>query len=127
MEPFSTAQNRDEQLTCCPRVVRLGGSIYVSGTTGTDELGRVVGIGDAQAQFIQALKNVEIALATVGADRRHIVSVRVLVLTDSHRELVRQAYQMFLGETAPPLSFLIVPSLLDPLLLVEVEADAVLT
>lgn len=126
MEPFSTSHFSDEPLSGCARVVRLGGHIYVSGTTATDELGRIAGVGDPAAQFVQALKNVEVALSTVGANLSNIVATRVLLLAESHEDVVRRAHHEFFGPSAPPLSFVPVTTLLDPLLLLELEAEAVL-
>src|SRR5438309_717072 len=107
------------------RIVRLGPSIYVSGTTSADAHGRIRALGDARAQMLFALQNLDIALSTVGADRTRVVELRALLTDAKHSPDVQAACREYYGNDAPPLLCLPAP-LADPAVLVEVEADAVL-
>lgn len=106
------------------RAVRVGDRVYVSGTTATDERGEVVGTGDAYAQTVQTIRNIERALRHFGAGLETIVRTRMFVTDISRWEEYGRAHGEFFGETRPATSMLEVKSLIDPRMLVEIEADA---
>ncbi|MFL6227224.1 MAG: RidA family protein [Pyrinomonadaceae bacterium] len=106
------------------RAVRVGERIYVTGTTATDEHGEIVGVGDAYAQAVQAIKNIERALAQLGANLSHVVRTRMFVTDISRWEEYGRAHGEFFGETLPATSMVEVSRLIDPRMLFEIEADA---
>jgi enamine deaminase RidA (YjgF/YER057c/UK114 family) len=107
------------------RAVRAGSQIHVSGTTATDDDGNVVGEGDAYAQTRQALSNVEDALDEADASLSDVVRTRLFVTDIDEWEAVGEAHAEFFGDVRPATSMLEVNRLIDPALLVEVEAVAV--
>jgi len=106
------------------RAVRVGNRIYVTGTTATDEDGNIVGIGDAYAQTIQTIKNIEKALSALGADLSYVVRTRMFVTDISRWEEIGRAHGEFFGDIMPATSMIEVSKLIDPEMLVEIEADA---
>ena len=108
------------------RAVRVGNAVHVSGTTATDASGRVVGAGDAYAQTRQALRNIESALARAGARLAHVVRTRIYVTDITQWQEIGRAHGETFGAVRPATSMVEVRRLIDPDMLVEIEADAVI-
>lgn len=107
------------------RAVRVGSIIHVSGTTATDADGNLVGLGDPAAQTEQIIVNIEKALAQLGASLSDVVRTRIYVRNIADWEVVGRVHGRFFGETLPATSMVEVSRLVDPDMLVEIEAEAV--
>ncbi|HEY6061318.1 MAG TPA: RidA family protein [Gemmatimonadales bacterium] len=107
------------------RAVRVGNIIHVAGTTATDEQGALVGIGDPYLQARQALRNIERALARAGASLRDVVRTRMYVTDISRWQEVGRAHGEVFSAIRPAATMVQVSGLVDPAMLVEIEADAV--
>ena len=105
------------------RAVRVGARIYVSGTTATAPDGSVVGRGDAYAQTVQTLDNIERALTALGSRREDIVRVRVFVTDMDDFEAIARALGERFAEIRPANTLVQVSALIDPAMKVEIEVD----
>lgn len=113
-----------ERIVGYSRAVKVGTRIYVTGTTATDESSEIVGIGDAYAQTVQVIKNIEKALQALGANLENVVRTRIFVTDISLWEEYGKAHCEFFGKIMPATTMVEVSRLIDPQMLVEIEADA---
>ena len=113
-----------ESIVGYSRAVRVGDRIYVTGTTATDENGGIVGVGDAYAQTVQVIKNIERALKALGATLENVVRTRIFVTDISRWEEYGKAHGEFFGSILPATTMVEVSKLIDPQMLIEIEADA---
>jgi enamine deaminase RidA (YjgF/YER057c/UK114 family) len=106
------------------RAVRVGGRIYVTGTTATDDAGEVIGAGDAYAQAVRTIENIRAALEPLGAGLEHIVRTRMFVTDITRWEEYGRAHGEFFRDIMPATTMVEVSRLIDERMLIEIEADA---
>lgn len=108
------------------RAVRIANTIYVSGTTATDETGTLVAPGDPYGQTRQALRNIERALVASGATMADVVRTRIFVTNIRQWDQIGRAHGEVFGTIRPATTMVEVRALIDPEMLVEIEAEAVI-
>jgi len=113
-----------EDIVGYSRAVRVGSRIYLTGTTAIDENGNIVGDGDAYAQTVQIIHNIERALKQAGATLENVVRTRMYVTDITRWQEYGRAHREFFGQIRPCATMIQIEALIDPKMLIEIEVEA---
>ena len=116
-----------EKMVGYSRAIRVGRNVHVSGTTAIGAKNEIVGRDDPYAQTVQIIRNIEVALEKLGASLNDVVRTRIYVVDIKQWSEIGRAHRQFFGEVRPATTMVEVQRLIEPEILVEVEADAVIT
>lgn len=108
------------------RAIRIENQIFVTGTTATNDAGEIVGVGDAYAQTVQVIRNIERALNALGAELKHVVRTRMFVTDIARWEEFGRAHGEFFRDIKPCATMVEVRRLIDDRMLIEIEVDALI-
>jgi reactive intermediate/imine deaminase len=117
---------RWEEIVGYSRAVRDGNLVFVTGTTAFDEQGNLIGEGDVFEQAMQCIRNIEKALHQAGASLKDVVRTRIYVTDINQWEEVGRAHAHFFAQIRPATTMVEVSRLIQPEMLIEIEADAVI-
>jgi enamine deaminase RidA (YjgF/YER057c/UK114 family) len=109
------------------RAVKVGNMVFVSGSTAIQPDGAVTGVGDVYAQTIAALRTIEKALQQAGASLKHVVRTRMFATNLDHTEAIGKAHAEFFRDIRPAATLVEISRLVHPDMLIEIEADAIIT
>ncbi|MCB0730562.1 MAG: RidA family protein [Ignavibacteriae bacterium] len=115
-----------EDIVGYSRAVKFGNQIFISGTTATDNNGKIVGLNDPYEQTIHIIKNINSALKKAGAALKDIVRIRIYVVDINNWEIIGKALSKYFIDIKPAATMVEVNKLISPEILVEIEADAFL-
>ena len=113
-----------EEIVGYSRAVRVGRRLYLTGTTAINESGELVGKGDAYAQTVQIIGNIERVIKRAGGTLENVVRTRMFVTDISRWEEYGRAHKEFLGQVRPCATMVEVRALIDPDMLIEIEVEA---
>lgn len=124
-ENFAT-NSKWEPIVGYSRAVKVGTMVFVTGTTATDANGEVVGVGDIAVQTRQTLGNIARVLGRAGATMKDVVRTRIFVTDIAQWEAVGRVHAEYFRDIRPATTMVEISKLIDPRMLVEIEADAVI-
>jgi enamine deaminase RidA (YjgF/YER057c/UK114 family) len=108
------------------RAVKVGNTVHVAGTTGLGPDGKVIDIDDPYAQAAQAFKIIERALQQAGASLQDVVRTRIYVTDRQYADAVLRAHGEVFKDIRPASTLVVVTGLIEPTMLVEIEAEAII-